>query len=118
METKHLVEVLAGLRQRAEQEAEASCLEIETILALALDDVCRALHLGPSQTREVLGNEAVSAVYGQGTPITLLCVPTADPWAELREQVKATYAKSRNVVIADADPASAFQEALCQEKPA
>ena len=108
MEVRDFVKTLADLRQRAEQEAEASCLEIETTLALALDDVCRALCLGPSQTREILGDKAVSAVYGQGTPVTLVC----DQWPDLRAQVKATYARSHNVVI---DPAVAFEAAFCRE---
>ena len=108
MDTAHIVSILTDLRQTIEVEAGASCLEVETTLALALDDVCRALCLGPSQTREVLGDEAVSAVYGQGTPVALAC----DQWPDLREQVRQTYAKSRNVTIyAQPDPAAAFQAA-------
>jgi len=95
METKRLIEVLTDLRQRVETEGEASCLVIETTLALALVDVCEALHLKPAQICAVIGMEAFDAVYSQ-----------AVPWAELREQVRRTYARSTNVVINELAPAA------------
>jgi hypothetical protein len=126
MEMTHIVSVLADLRKTVEAEADMPATEIEVTLAAVLDDVCRALYLGPSQAREVLGAEAFSAVHScewaSGTqldptraiPVTL---PEADPWAELRAKVKRAYAKSQNVVIDDpTDPSAAFRAAFCPEK--
>ena len=142
MDTAHIVSILTDLRQTIEVEAGASCLEVETSLAEALDDVCWALYLGPSQIREVLGAEVFHAVYSS-VPITLPCVlgpcalrpwaegpraeaqdsvpqdqgPAAGPHAALRTQVRTAYAKSRNVTIYDQpDPAAAFQAAFCPER--
>ena len=82
----NLVLLLSFLRETVELEGGTTCLEIEVDFATALADVCKALHLGPSQTCSILGDKAYDAIF---------------PWAELRAKVGAVYSRSHNVTIFD-----------------